>query len=58
VGVFASVIGAVQFAILERGELARIPPRPDIILYFVGFAVCMFCIYSCVPVLFARGVSE
>ncbi|XP_019623405.1 PREDICTED: LOW QUALITY PROTEIN: solute carrier family 35 member F2-like [Branchiostoma belcheri] len=48
-GIFGSVICGLQLAILERHELATIQWTWQVGLLFVGFAVCLFALYTIFP---------
>ncbi|CAH1230434.1 SLC35F1 [Branchiostoma lanceolatum] len=48
-GLFGSVICGLQLAILERHELATIQWSWQVGLLFVGFAVCLFALYTIFP---------
>eukprot|EP01137_Pigoraptor_chileana_P024152 Opistho-2@91617 len=50
-GAFATVISGVQMAIVERSNIADIDWSWEIALLLVGFALCLFFLYSLVPVL-------
>lgn len=50
VGLFGAVISGVQMAILEREQLASMSWSADNVGLFLGFSVCLFLMYSLVPV--------
>ncbi|KAK7810844.1 hypothetical protein U0070_020009 [Myodes glareolus] len=49
VGLFGTIISGIQLLIVEYKEIARIPWDWKIALLFVAFALCMFCLYSFMP---------
>ncbi|NWZ44138.1 S35F2 protein, partial [Brachypodius atriceps] len=50
VGLFGTIISGLQLAIVERRELMRIQWNWEIVLLFTAFALCMFALYSFMPV--------
>ncbi|OIW20327.1 hypothetical protein TanjilG_08869 [Lupinus angustifolius] len=50
-GIFGSIMSAIQISILERNELESIKWTAGAGIPFFGFAVAMFMFYSLVPVL-------
>ncbi|XP_059187702.1 solute carrier family 35 member F2-like [Centropristis striata] len=50
VGMFGSIISTIQMVILERKEVAKIQWSWQVGLLFSAFALCMFSLYSCMPV--------
>uniref|UniRef100_A0A673B859 Info solute carrier family 35 member F2, like n=1 Tax=Sphaeramia orbicularis TaxID=375764 RepID=A0A673B859_9TELE len=46
VGLFGSIISTVQMVILERNQIAAV----RWILLFSGFALCLYTLYSCMPI--------
>ncbi|NWW78518.1 S35F2 protein, partial [Climacteris rufus] len=50
VGLFGTIISGLQIAILEHRDLMRIQWNWRIALLFTAFAVCMFGLYSFMPV--------
>ncbi|XP_019380187.1 PREDICTED: solute carrier family 35 member F2 isoform X2 [Gavialis gangeticus] len=50
VGLFGTIISAVQLAIVEYRDIARIQWNWKIALLFMAFALCMFGLYSFMPV--------
>ncbi|NXA83371.1 S35F2 protein, partial [Thryothorus ludovicianus] len=50
VGLFGTIISGLQLAILEHKELTRIQWNWKIALLFAAFALCMFGLYSFMPV--------
>nr|CAB3266244.1 solute carrier family 35 member F2-like [Phallusia mammillata] len=49
-GLFCPIISGIQMAILERQTLAALQWNSTIILLLAAFAVCMFLLYSLMPV--------
>ncbi|XP_026228579.1 solute carrier family 35 member F2-like [Anabas testudineus] len=50
VGLFGTVISSVQMVILERNEVASIHWNWQVGLLFSGFALCMYALYSFIPI--------
>ncbi|KAM7412562.1 hypothetical protein PAMA_020104 [Pampus argenteus] len=50
VGLFGTIISTIQMVILERQEVATIQWSWQIGLLFSGFALCMYCLYSFMPI--------
>uniref|UniRef100_A0A7M4F7H8 Solute carrier family 35 member F2 n=1 Tax=Crocodylus porosus TaxID=8502 RepID=A0A7M4F7H8_CROPO len=50
VGLFGTIISAVQLTIVEYRDIARIQWNWKIALLFMAFALCMFGLYSFMPV--------
>ncbi|CAL9684428.1 unnamed protein product [Knipowitschia caucasica] len=50
IGLFGLFISSVQMAILERSEIAAIQWNWKIGLLFGGFALCLYTLYSCMPI--------
>ncbi|NXM92047.1 S35F2 protein, partial [Oenanthe oenanthe] len=50
VGLFGTIISGLQLAIVEHKDLMRIQWSWKIALLFMGFALCMFGLYSFMPV--------
>uniref|UniRef100_A0A670ZLK4 Solute carrier family 35 member F2 n=2 Tax=Pseudonaja textilis TaxID=8673 RepID=A0A670ZLK4_PSETE len=50
VGLFGTVISALQLAIVEHRDIANIQWNWKIALLFVAFALCMFGLYSFMPI--------
>ncbi|XP_044874393.1 solute carrier family 35 member F2 [Mauremys mutica] len=50
VGLFGTIISGLQLAIVEHTDIAQIQWNWKIVLLFVGFALCMFGLYSFMPV--------
>uniref|UniRef100_A0A452GMT2 Uncharacterized protein n=1 Tax=Gopherus agassizii TaxID=38772 RepID=A0A452GMT2_9SAUR len=50
VGLFGTFISGLQLAIVERTDIAHIQWNWKIVLLFVAFALCMFGLYSFMPV--------
>ncbi|XP_025048943.1 solute carrier family 35 member F2 isoform X4 [Alligator sinensis] len=50
VGLFGTIISALQLAIVEYRDIARIQWNWKIALLFMAFALCMFGLYSFMPV--------
>ncbi|CAL8362090.1 unnamed protein product [Merluccius merluccius] len=53
VGLFGTVFSTIQMVILERHELSSIQWSWQIGLLFAGYALCMYTLYSCMPVVVA-----
>ncbi|XP_056138882.1 solute carrier family 35 member F2-like, partial [Lampris incognitus] len=49
-GLFGTLISTIQMVILERQEVAAIKWSWQIGLLFSGYALCMYCLYSCMPI--------
>ncbi|XP_026082209.1 solute carrier family 35 member F2 isoform X1 [Carassius auratus] len=49
VGLFGSIISAIQLGILEHNEVSRIQWTWEIALILAGYAVCMYGFYSFMP---------
>lgn len=50
VGLFGTIISGLQLAILEHKDIAHIQWNWKIVLLFMAFALCMFGLYSFMPV--------
>ncbi|TDH15356.1 hypothetical protein EPR50_G00030760 [Perca flavescens] len=50
VGLFGTIISTVQMVILERHEVATIQWSWQIGLLFSAYALCMYALYSCMPI--------
>ncbi|XP_022089851.1 solute carrier family 35 member F2-like [Acanthaster planci] len=50
VGLFGTFISGIQLVILERQELTSITWNYQVVLLFLAFAICLFCLYSFFPV--------
>ncbi|XP_022594371.1 solute carrier family 35 member F2-like [Seriola dumerili] len=50
IGLFGTVISTVQMVILERNEVANIQWSWQVGLLFSAFALCMYALYSCMPI--------
>ncbi|XP_034384379.1 solute carrier family 35 member F2-like [Cyclopterus lumpus] len=50
VGLFGTIISTVQMVILERNEVANIQWSWQVGLLFSAYALCMYTLYSCMPV--------
>ncbi|XP_053543485.1 solute carrier family 35 member F2 isoform X3 [Ictalurus punctatus] len=50
VGLFGTLISGIQLGILEHTDVANIQWTWQIALLLCGFAICMFTLYSCMPV--------
>ncbi|XP_033635676.1 solute carrier family 35 member F2-like [Asterias rubens] len=48
-GLFGTFISGIQLIILERGELTALVWRYEVVLLFLAFAICLFCLYSLFP---------
>lgn len=49
-GLFGTIISGIQFAVLESRAVADIPWNLHIFLLFAGYALCMYALYSFMPV--------
>ncbi|KYQ93305.1 putative transmembrane protein [Tieghemostelium lacteum] len=49
IGLYGSIASAVQLTILERNELRTMTWNGHVIGYIIGFAVCLFIMYSFAP---------
>ncbi|KAM6932113.1 solute carrier family 35 member F2-like [Lycodopsis pacificus] len=50
VGLFGTIISTVQMVILERNEVANIQWSWQVGLLFSAYALCMYALYSCMPI--------
>ncbi|XP_018586194.1 solute carrier family 35 member F2-like isoform X2 [Scleropages formosus] len=50
IGLFGTIISGIQLSILEYSALTQISWNWEIILLFGAYTVCMFLLYSCMPV--------
>ncbi|NXM61727.1 S35F2 protein, partial [Illadopsis cleaveri] len=50
VGLFGTIISGLQLAIVEHRELMRVQWNWEVALLFTAFALCMFALYSFMPV--------
>ncbi|CAF89338.1 unnamed protein product, partial [Tetraodon nigroviridis] len=50
VGLFGTLISAIQMVVLERDEIAAIQWSWQVALLFSAYALCMYGLYSCMPV--------
>ncbi|KAM9359617.1 solute carrier family 35 member F2-like [Symphorus nematophorus] len=50
VGLFGTIISTIQMVILERNEVATIQWSWQVGLLFSGYALCMYTLYSCMPI--------
>ncbi|XP_055003762.1 solute carrier family 35 member F2-like, partial [Boleophthalmus pectinirostris] len=50
VGLFGTIISTIQMVILERNEISAIQWNWKIGLLFCGFALCLYTLYSCMPI--------
>lgn len=50
VGLFGSVISTIQMVILERTQITAIQWNWKVGLLFCGFALCLYTLYSCMPI--------
>ncbi|XP_076832102.1 solute carrier family 35 member F2 [Brachyhypopomus gauderio] len=49
IGLFGTLASAIQLAVLEHQEVAKIHWRWEVALLLAVFAGCMFTLYSCMP---------
>lgn len=50
IGLFGSIISAIQMVILERHQLSTIEWNSKIVLFIIGFGLCLFLLYNLMPV--------
>nr|XP_033953525.1 solute carrier family 35 member F2-like [Pseudochaenichthys georgianus] len=50
VGLFGTIISTIQMVVLERKEIAAIQWSWQIGLLFAAYALCMYTLYSCMPI--------
>ncbi|XP_044059931.1 solute carrier family 35 member F2-like [Siniperca chuatsi] len=50
VGLFGTIISTIQMVILERNDVATIQWSWQVGLLFTAFALCMYTLYSCMPI--------
>lgn len=50
IGLFGSIISAIQMIILERHQLSSIEWNYSIAFYIVGFGICLFLLYNLMPI--------
>ncbi|KAL5009498.1 hypothetical protein ScPMuIL_011803 [Solemya velum] len=56
VGIFGSFINGIQFVILEREEVTSVDFSSfKIVLLLLGFAICLFLLYSLMPVVIEQS---
>ncbi|XP_030600896.1 solute carrier family 35 member F2-like isoform X1 [Archocentrus centrarchus] len=55
VGLFGTIISTVQMVILERNEIAAIQWSWEIGLLFAAYALCMYALYSFMPIVIKRS---
>ncbi|CAH1799013.1 unnamed protein product [Owenia fusiformis] len=49
-GMFGSIINGVQFVLFERREVSDVDFNLNTVLLLLGFAVCLFAVYSIFPI--------
>ncbi|GAM19783.1 hypothetical protein SAMD00019534_029580 [Acytostelium subglobosum LB1] len=49
IGIYGTIISSIQLAIFERNELRTMVWSGPVIGYIVGFAICLFTMYSITP---------
>ncbi|GAM16830.1 hypothetical protein SAMD00019534_000050 [Acytostelium subglobosum LB1] len=49
VGIYGSIISAIQLSIFERNELQTMVWNGEVVGYIIAFALCLFAMYSVVP---------
>ncbi|ELU05103.1 hypothetical protein CAPTEDRAFT_143259 [Capitella teleta] len=55
IGFFGCIINGIQFALIERQEVANVDfSSYQIVLCLLGFACCIFIFYSLVPIVMSR----
>ncbi|XP_035536461.1 solute carrier family 35 member F2-like [Morone saxatilis] len=50
VGLFGTIISTIQMVVLERNEVAAIKWSWQVGLLFSAFALCLYALYSCMPI--------
>lgn len=50
VGLFGTIISTIQMVVLERNEVAKIQWSWQVGLLFAAYALCMYTLYSCMPI--------
>ncbi|XP_066031884.1 solute carrier family 35 member F2 [Chamaea fasciata] len=50
VGLFGTIISGLQLAVLEHRELMRVQWNWEVALLLIAFALCMFALYSFMPI--------
>ncbi|MEE6472840.1 hypothetical protein FKM82_009739 [Ascaphus truei] len=50
VGLFGTFVSGIQLIIVEHSSVSRIQWNWQVVLLFAGFAVCMFALYSLMPI--------
>ncbi|XP_073341137.1 solute carrier family 35 member F2-like [Pagrus major] len=50
VGLFGTIISTIQMVVLERNEVAKIQWSWQVGLLFAAYALCMYALYSCMPI--------
>ncbi|XP_030298476.1 solute carrier family 35 member F2-like [Sparus aurata] len=50
VGLFGTIISIIQMVVLERNEVAKIQWSWQVGLLFAAYALCMYTLYSCMPI--------
>jgi solute carrier family 35 protein F1/2 len=51
-GLVGALVSGIQLSVLERDELATMSWSGPVIGYLIMFDICLFCLYSCAPILF------
>ncbi|KAM3874778.1 solute carrier family 35 member F2-like [Diretmus argenteus] len=55
IGLFGTIISTIQMVILERSEFAAIQWNWQVSLLFCGYGLCMYSLYSCMPLVVKRS---
>lgn len=50
-GLWGTIVSGLQVAIFERDEISSVGSQYQVILLVIGFSLCLFTLYSLVPVL-------
>ncbi|KAI9595484.1 hypothetical protein BDF19DRAFT_442122 [Syncephalis fuscata] len=51
-GLSGAIVSGIQLSILERKELSSMTWSGPVVGYLLMFDICLFCLYSCAPLLF------
>lgn len=55
IGIGGTIVSAIQLSVLERNELQEISWNLPVVLLIVGFALCLFALYSLSPSMMILG---
>ncbi|XP_041797257.1 solute carrier family 35 member F2-like [Chelmon rostratus] len=50
VSLFGTIFSTIQMVVLERNEIAAIQWSWQVVLLFSAYALCMYALYSCMPI--------